>query len=69
MLRVAGDIFQDPIDSVIGFIQDYRVPIIIVSVVLVAFTVWSELRQGGEIESLTHLEQELDVVDDEDSEA
>jgi membrane protein DedA with SNARE-associated domain len=68
VLRVTGDIFQKPIDSVIGFIQDYRVPIIVASVLLVAFTIWNERRQGGgEIETLRHLEEEMGRTDDSGS--
>ena len=59
VIRVVGDIFAKPIDSVLRFIQDYRLPLIIASVVLVGITIWSERRQGGELESLTHLDDEL----------
>ena len=61
IIQVIGNIFDKPIDSVIGFIQDYRVPVIIASVVLVLFTVWNERRHGeSEIEGLRHLEDELE---------
>jgi uncharacterized membrane protein YdjX (TVP38/TMEM64 family) len=62
LIRVVGDIFADPIDNVIRFIQDYRVPLLILSVALVAVTIWNERRQGeSEIEALTHLEEELEA--------
>ena len=62
IIQVIGNIFDEPIDAVIGFIQDYRVPIIIASVLLVGFTIWNERRQGeGEIEALRHLEEELEA--------
>jgi len=68
VLRVTGDIFQKPIESVLDFIRDYRVPLIILSVVLVAFSIWNESRQGGtEIDSLRHLDEELGVADDEEA--
>lgn len=68
IIQVIGNIFDKPIDSVIGFIQDYRVPVIIVSVVLVLFTIWNERRQGeSEIEALTHLEEELEEYGSEQS--
>ena len=67
-LRVTGDIFAKPIDSVLGFIRDYRLPIIIASVVLVAISIWSERRQGGELDALTHLDEELALEDGEESE-
>lgn len=69
VIRVVGDIFASPIDSVIRFIQDYRIPLLVVSIVLLAFTIWNERRQGsGEIQSLTHLEDELGLVDGSDDE-
>jgi len=69
VLRVAGDIFQKPIDSLIGFIQDYRLPLIILSVVLVVFSIWNEQRQGGgEIDTLRHLEEEMGRDDEPESE-
>lgn len=67
ILRVTGDIFSGPIDSVLGFIRDYRWPVTGVLILVVAFSIWSELRQGGEIDSLTHLEEELGVAEDEDA--
>ncbi|MEY2446546.1 MAG: hypothetical protein QOH79_22 [Acidimicrobiaceae bacterium] len=67
-LRVTGDIFDKPIQRVLEFIRDYRMALIVLSVVLVAFTIWNERRQGGtEIEALTHLDEELGVADDEDA--
>jgi membrane protein DedA with SNARE-associated domain len=66
IIRVIGNVFDEPIDSVIGFIQDYRVPLLIISIVLVLLTIWNERRQGaGEIEALTHLDEELGVEEDE----
>jgi membrane protein DedA with SNARE-associated domain len=67
-LRVTGDIFNKPIQRVLEFIRDYRVPLLVLSVLLVLFTIWNERRQGGtEIEALTHLDEELGVADDEDA--
>jgi membrane protein DedA with SNARE-associated domain len=69
MIRVVGDVFADPIDNVIRFIQDYRLPLLALSIVLVLLTIWNERRQGtGELESLTHLEEELTLGDDEEAE-
>ena len=68
VLRVTGDIFDEPIQNVLEFIRDYRAPIIIVSILLVAFSIWNERRQGGtEIEALTHLDDDLGVSDDEEA--
>jgi membrane protein DedA with SNARE-associated domain len=60
VIRWVGDIFSRPIDSVIHFIQQYRIPLLIGSIVLVAFSIWNERRQGGgEIGALAHLEDQL----------
>jgi membrane protein DedA with SNARE-associated domain len=68
VLRVTGDIFDEPIQDVLNFIRDYRAPIIILSVLLVAFSIWNERRQGGtEIEALTHLDDDLGVAEDEEA--
>src|SRR5437762_2540425 len=40
IIQVLGNIFDKPIDAVLGFIQDYRVPLLILSVGLVFFSVW-----------------------------
>lgn len=63
LVAIVGDALSDPIDVVLGFVADYRIPILIVSVVLVAFTLWSETRQGSsEIDQLRRLEH-LDDTD------
>lgn len=70
MIRVVGDIFAEPIDKVIRFIQDYRLPLLILSIVLVLITIWNERRQGkGELGSLAHLEEELESSEDEDADS
>jgi membrane protein DedA with SNARE-associated domain len=67
MIQVVGDIFADPINDVLKFVQDYRVPLLILSVAIVLLTIWNERRQGGgEIESLAHLEEELEGKDTDD---
>ena len=61
IIQVLGNIFDKPIDAVLGFIQDYRIPLLILSVGIVVFTVWNERRQGeSEIGGLRHLEDELE---------
>jgi membrane protein DedA with SNARE-associated domain len=60
VIRVVGDIFSGPIDwFLLHVIQRYRWPLIALSVVLVAFSIWSERRQGGELDALTHLDEKL----------
>ena len=61
LLRVVGDIFSSPIDSVLGFFADYRMPLLIVSVALVGIVVLVDRRRGtSEIGALLELEEELD---------
>ena len=61
IIQVLGNVFDKPIDAVLGFIQDYRIPLLILSVGIVVFTVWNERRQGeSEIGGLRHLEDELE---------
>jgi membrane protein DedA with SNARE-associated domain len=58
MLQVVGDIFSDPIDTLLGWISDYRIPLLVVSVAVVAVMAGGELRRGRkEIEGLQELEQ------------
>ena len=50
----------------LDFIGRYRSPLLVLSVVLVAFSIWSEKRQGEtEVESLGKLEEELEEAERE----
>ena len=61
VLRVFGDVFGSPIASFTGFVNDYRLPIIIVSGVLVAVNIAMNKKKGtSELESVTSLERELE---------
>lgn len=61
LFAILGEALQEPIDTVLEFIARYRVPVIILSVVAVGFTVWRETRQGtSEIDQLRRIEHELD---------
>jgi len=62
IIQVIGNVFDKPIDAILGFIQDYRIPLLVLSFALVGFSVWNERRQGGEdeITGLRHLEDELE---------
>jgi hypothetical protein len=57
---------DDPIDAVLDFIGRYRVPLLLVTVGLVAFSIWSERRLGEtKVRSLGHLEEELEEAERE----
>jgi membrane protein DedA with SNARE-associated domain len=66
LIRRLGETFEAPIDDVLGFFRDYRLPLLLLSVSIVALVVWNETRRGkGEIGSLRDLEHELDQADDD----
>jgi membrane protein DedA with SNARE-associated domain len=61
LIAIIGEALQRPIDEVLEFIARYRLPLIVVSVLIVAFTMWNETRQGtSEIEQLRSLERDLE---------
>ena len=69
VISIIGDIFSAPINWLLSFVAAYRIPLLVISVVAVAFTVWSETRKGtSEIEQLRALEHELDEGPDEPTE-
>lgn len=60
IFRTFGDVFGGPIEAVTGFLNDYRLPIMAVSFVLVALNVAAGRRKGtAELESVSKLEREL----------
>jgi membrane protein DedA with SNARE-associated domain len=66
LIRKFGEAFDDPIDAVLDFIARYRVAILIGTVLLVAFSIWSERRLGEtKVRSLGHLEEELEEAERE----
>lgn len=53
LIRRLGEAFEAPIDDVLGFIRDYRTPLLVVSVVLFAVVMVNELRQTkGEVDAI-----------------
>jgi membrane protein DedA with SNARE-associated domain len=65
LIRVLGETFEQPIDWVLDFIRDYRIPLTLLAVGLVVFTVVSDRRKGtGELEALTSIEEELGTEED-----
>lgn len=61
LIRRLGERFEAPIDDVVGFVGDYRAPLLVASVVLFGVVMLNELRRGkDELESLTEA-----VEDDE----
>jgi membrane protein DedA with SNARE-associated domain len=69
LIRRLGESFEAPIDDVLDFIKDYRIPLLIISVLLVGLMALLELRKGnGEIDALLHLEDDLLGASDEEDE-
>lgn len=53
LIRRLGEAFEAPIDDVIGFIREYRLPLLVLSVVLFGYFMVTELRQTkAEFESI-----------------
>lgn len=61
VIRVLGNVFSEPIDWVLEMIGEYRIPLLVLSVGAVLFTVLTERRSGrGELAGLTTLPEDLD---------
>ncbi len=64
LIRRVGEAFDAPIQDLLGFLADYRIPLLIISVALVAATsLWEMRRGGGEIEAVLHLDDDLETDD------
>ena len=64
MIQVVGDVFSGPIDSILGFIANWRIPLLIISISLVAIFWISELRRGRkEIDAFRELEDAADEIE------
>ena len=63
LIRRFGQAFESPIDDVLGFLRDYRIPLLILSVVMVIVSIALETKKGEtEITALTHLDDEIDDI-------
>lgn len=62
LIRRVGEAFEEPLDDVLAFIRDHRMPLLFASIALAVLFLLSELRSGGkglaELEELA--EQEAD---------
>lgn len=62
IIRQLGEVFQSPLQSIVDFIARYRVQVLIISAIAVAWTIFGEFRgNNGELKALTDLAR-----DDED---
>ncbi len=59
LIRRLGEVFESPIQRVIDFIAEYRVPVLIVSAIAVAWTLFREFRgDNSELKTLNRLTSE-----------
>ena len=60
-IRVLGATFESPIEGVLDFFKEYRIPLLIASAVLVGLSIALDRRKGeGELESIRDLEDDMD---------
>jgi membrane protein YqaA with SNARE-associated domain len=63
MIQVIGDVFAGPVNSFLGFVSTWRIPILVVTIGLVAFSAFGEYRRGGrELDALHELEDAADEI-------
>lgn len=61
LIRVVGATFSGPIDWLLDFIATYRIPLLVLSVGAVLFTIFNERKRGGgELTGLTALPDEME---------
>ena len=64
IVRQLGEIFSSPIQVVLDFIAQYRVPLLILSAIAVAWTIFGEFRgDNSELSALRSLESDDDSAD------
>ena len=63
-IRQLGSTLESPISSVVDFIGEYRTPILILSVIGVAWTIFGEFRgDNSELAALRKLEEEAEAAE------
>lgn len=69
LIRRLGEAFEAPIDDLLGFLADYRIPLLVASVALVALVSWWETRKGSsEVDALLRLDDDLGLTEGDDGE-
>ena len=69
IIRIVGDVFSGPIDTVLGWIADYRIPLLIISVTIVAIGAAAEARRGRKELAALHLLEAEGPGEEPDDEA
>jgi membrane protein DedA with SNARE-associated domain len=66
LIRLVGETFESPLDDLVGWIGDNRIPLLIASVALVIASIILEARHGEtEVEALARLDEELEQTAEE----
>jgi membrane protein DedA with SNARE-associated domain len=66
LIRLVGEAFESPLDDLVNWIGDHRIPLLIASVALVIASIALEARRGEtEVEALAHLDDELEGTAEE----
>ena len=66
LVRWLGTELTAPIDWLVDFIREYRLPLTALSIAFVGLTIWQETRRGEtELEALLHLEDEIEEAEEE----
>lgn len=64
LIRTFSSVFEDLLGPIRGFISDYQRPLLVITLGIVAFTIWSERRAGrNKISDLVHLDEDLSDPD------
>ncbi len=70
LIRRFGEAVENPIEDVLDFLREYRIPLLIVSVALVLLSIALEAKRGEtEVTALSRLEDEIDGGDPSSSDA
>lgn len=60
VLAIVGDVFQGPIDTVLGWVAAYRIPLLVISITVVAVGALAEARRGRkELTGIRELEESV----------
>jgi membrane protein DedA with SNARE-associated domain len=66
LIRQLGVAFASPIERLLGFFAEYRVPLLVLSAVLVLGSVAMDRKQGkDDLTAVRELDQELEALDEE----
>jgi membrane protein DedA with SNARE-associated domain len=70
LIRQLGFEFQGGLNNILGWIGEYRVPLLIVSASFVVLSLALEFKKKGEtnVQSLAHLDEEIEAVEQESRE-